>query len=450
MANELGFEELSEEELGFEAEPLPPEPESLGKTLVRGTLATLPIVGGVGGGALGSTVAPVAGTAAGGTLGYAGGKQLERLGRKYLLGEDDAVAADLGSQAIQTGGDLAEGAVGAMTGAVASKALPVMARGLSDRGKKIAEFLAERAAKVKDPSPGAGRVLLDEGVVRPFSTAGGIQRAAEAAKDRVGRELGDIVSQIPGKKYSSGLISRLDDLITAHSQVPGAEAKSKLLSAIKKNVQSSPTKRYSAAALEEAKRNYAKRAMYGKANRSFPAEAYGEAAGVFRKATESLAKRAADPVLRQAFLDKKAAFGPIAEVAERGQSFTGRLEEALARPSIREAAMSRLGSTAAVATDSAAKIFESAGPSASAVARAAAFAVGGGIKSAAQSVGDAVIEQAQPMIRKVLDASPELFGTYAPVLKQAAEKGNQSLAVTDFLLQQKDPEYQRLKKNLSE
>jgi hypothetical protein len=44
--------------------------------------------------------------------------------------------------------------------------------------------------------------------------------------------------------------------------------------------------------------------------------------------------------------------------------------------------------------------------------------------------------------------APQVFGEYAPVLLEAAERGDQSLAVTNFLLQQKDPAYRRLLEGL--
>lgn len=43
-----------------------------------------------------------------------------------------------------------------------------------------------------------------------------------------------------------------------------------------------------------------------------------------------------------------------------------------------------------------------------------------------------------------LQRHPEVFGKYATYLMDAASRGPQSLAATHFVLQQNDPEYNRL------
>lgn len=44
-------------------------------------------------------------------------------------------------------------------------------------------------------------------------------------------------------------------------------------------------------------------------------------------------------------------------------------------------------------------------------------------------------------LSNAVNAAPQNFGRFAPVLQQAAQRGNHSLAVTNYLLQQKEPEY---------
>lgn len=48
----------------------------------------------------------------------------------------------------------------------------------------------------------------------------------------------------------------------------------------------------------------------------------------------------------------------------------------------------------------------------------------------------------------IVRSSPQSFGKFAPTLQKAAERGGNALGVTDFLLQQNDPEYREMKKRM--
>jgi hypothetical protein len=69
-----------------------------------------------------------------------------------------------------------------------------------------------------------------------------------------------------------------------------------------------------------------------------------------------------------------------------------------------------------------------------------------------QGVSDAAkgVSYLQKGVAYALDHAPESLGKYATVLKQAASQGPAAFATTDFLLSQKDPEYQKIKKNMHE
>jgi hypothetical protein len=64
--------------------------------------------------------------------------------------------------------------------------------------------------------------------------------------------------------------------------------------------------------------------------------------------------------------------------------------------------------------------------------------------------GNQIAMTAAESLSNLLKASPQSFGQYAPTLLKAAERGDQSLAVTNFLLQQKDPAYRRLLEGLED
>jgi len=51
-------------------------------------------------------------------------------------------------------------------------------------------------------------------------------------------------------------------------------------------------------------------------------------------------------------------------------------------------------------------------------------------------------------LNKMVKNAPEQFGKYASVLQQAANRGGTSLAATNYVLQQSDPEYRQRMKEL--
>lgn len=72
----------------------------------------------------------------------------------------------------------------------------------------------------------------------------------------------------------------------------------------------------------------------------------------------------------------------------------------------------------------------------------ATAAVGAGKKLLERRGGSAVTVGALDLAEKVKRA-PQAFGKYAQPLAKAAERGSQSLAITHFLLEQRDPEYRK-------
>ncbi len=106
--------------------------------------------------------------------------------------------------------------------------------------------------------------------------------------------------------------------------------------------------------------------------------------------------------------------------------------------------------------DTASKIFEGVTPNLSPRSKQVAdfitgaagrkFAYSNPVTGIPQAVSDAAqgVKASQSAVAKLLDAAPHKLGKYAPVLKAAAERGGQALATTNFLLQSRDPEYQKI------
>ncbi len=159
--------------------------------------------------------------------------------------------------------------------------------------------------------------------------------------------------------------------------------------------------------------------------------------------------------------------GDLAEgaLAETGGLIAGKAMEA-AGPSI-AGALGNLGSGIGRATeDLATAPMRSAGIANAGFPARAVNAVGkigdavGSIPFAGRAVGADVARMAPTIAQKtaiganrlgeVLQASPQMFGKFAPVLQQAAQRGAQGLASTHFILQQTNPEYHSMVMKLSE
>lgn len=69
-------------------------------------------------------------------------------------------------------------------------------------------------------------------------------------------------------------------------------------------------------------------------------------------------------------------------------------------------------------------------------------------KKGLEKFGPKLAAQGLDKIGDILKSSPQVFGKFAKVLQNAAARGPQGIAATHFILQQQDPEYQELMKNL--
>lgn len=141
---ELELLQLEEEEYQASLAPAPasPKSESLGESLIRGTMDyAVPVATSVGGAMLGSMAGPV-GTVGGGAAGYATGKELGRLGNQFLLGDDRPQRTML-EQGGQVAKDLGEGLAAEAMGPLAGKVSKYIGERVatSPVPKKIADAL---------------------------------------------------------------------------------------------------------------------------------------------------------------------------------------------------------------------------------------------------------------------------------------------------------------------
>lgn len=71
-----------------------------------------------------------------------------------------------------------------------------------------------------------------------------------------------------------------------------------------------------------------------------------------------------------------------------------------------------------------------------------------GAKKFMEKQGPQTIAVASSKLASRIQTNPQVYGKYAEILVKAAQRGGQSLSATNFILQQRDPEYRKLNEQL--
>lgn len=203
-----------------------------GEYLGRGATAAIPYVAGAGGatvGALGTPVAPVASTLAGGGLGYAGGKEIQSLLNHYLFGDENESTSPM-DQLKRVAGSTKEGVEQEMGGQVLGKTASQLFNVLP----RAAEAMAVRHLR---PTPTTARVLgkdrlreigrdaLDSGAIQPFGKAESTLDRISALKDSAGKDIGNIVDKSTATADPVEIAAKFDkEIITPLKATSGNEA----------------------------------------------------------------------------------------------------------------------------------------------------------------------------------------------------------------------------------
>lgn len=216
-------------------EPQSP-PEPVLKSLARSTIDTvLPVAGAVGAGMLATPESFGLATVPAGALGYATGKQGARLLNHYLLG-DELPAQTASDVAIQTGGDLAEGAMGEMTGLALGKGLDLAKTGVQKAGaalKDVAEKTAFKSggAMLKDFRTASdrgqvnklGRFMLDNNLTEAGDTFADVAAKAKALNEKAGSQLDDVYKAAVEQYGQSAKSAGFDPIRDKQSVLAAAE-----------------------------------------------------------------------------------------------------------------------------------------------------------------------------------------------------------------------------------
>jgi hypothetical protein len=455
----------------------PPEEMGMAESLTRGALDyAAPIAGALGGGLLGSGLGPV-GAAAGGATGYAAGKELGRLGKHYLLG-DEMPAETLPESAQRVGGNFAEGAaaevVGPLVGASA-RALSPVGKFISSRLGSAAEKAAVNAtgatgAQMQKFRPNAGRELLDRGIVKFGDSPKQIASRAEGAMSGAESQLDDILSQVDktGPIAPEQIAVALEKRISELRSNPATAGEARQLEGIRDNILESLGTGKNASTIESWKRSFGKNTNWNDPEKAL---ARKEAYDALRTAVEDQASSI--PGAAEAFKDAKSSWGLLSPIREASERRAATLSQAgavglrdltaggagalagdptggIATAAIRRVVAPRLSSSAAVTLDKAARVIEPASETFAKIAAPASKSIVP--VRAGQSPLSQVADQSQPSndVASIVKNNPEKLGKYAPILQQAQQRGGDSLATTHFLLSKKDPEYQKLIKAAQE
>lgn len=363
------------------------------------------------------------------------------------------------------GSTLLGAGLGAAAGKVA-QAIPSASKTVSNYLSRkfggAAENFAERATgatgrQLEKLKPGTGRYLLDKKIVGFGSHPDTIAKRAAAGMKAAGNQIDEALSTISTPLQKSRVVAQIENRIAELKGDPSQAGVVRKLSKILEDIQSPDVAdELSAAAAEKIKRGYQAQSNYMK---PLSTRANKEAASVYQKEVEALAKEASPETLAK-FLQAKKDYGILEPVEDLASFRANQLQQhpvgglndmaagglgmlkngdpatAVATAIGRRTLSPRINAAAAKTLDQASKaaeIFSNAVPKTPNVVSATA----GNLTS---NLGARAVES-------LVDERPEALGKYAPILKAAKDRGHNALSTTEYLLQQSDPEYQKLMKD---
>lgn len=387
---------------------------------------------------LGGRAALAAGLGAGAGLGNSEADLTKgEVGRAAL---DTAVGGALGA-GLQVGGEKLVAPAIRYVGEKISSVAPSresVARFLGGKAAELAENATGATAKQAEKFAGApgetGRELLDRGIVRFGDSARNIANRADDLMTADGQSIGNALKALDEKGVTvskSEVLDALTQKIYELRKDPSQNAVVKQLLNIAEAIEAAPTGDPLISAAEQTKRGF-QAAVKGGWNDPTAQVANKAAAGVYREAVETAATKA-DPALSKALTQSKKQYGLLAPVQEAASRRAGQLNQAQFGGLLDVAAGTFGALTGNDYQDSSARAVLFAGARRALAPRLAAS-------------GAVALDK----VSKALISNPSVLGKFAAPLAQAATRGNKALAATQYILQQRDPEFQEMKKQLEE
>lgn len=381
----------------------------------------------------------LAGNIAGGVgTALATGNPASLMGRVALGAGMGGVA---GSGLAEPGDRLKGAAMGAALGGTAAyggdklaNALSSGAQKLSPKLAKIAEYFKERsiggtAKQMEAIKPGTGRYMLENNIGGAFSSPASVAKAAQSGLDDAGGVMSAVLKELDDQGVQvnkANVIQRLEQEI---SQYAGDDSAVPVVNQIKNiinNIKETGQYNIKPSFAENIKQGY------GKISKNWLNPDVGQAGkaayGAYKNEVENVAENSS-PVLADLFKDAKQKYSmlaPIKEVASNraavmNNQAIGGLNDSVAAQVGAQVTQNVPGMTAAAA----------------------------GRRILAPRA-NSMIAHSTDFVSKLLKTAPEKLGTFSGVLNNAAERGTNSVAITDYLLSQQSPEYRQMKREMED
>lgn len=319
-------------------------------------------------------------------------------------------------------------------------------------GKQAAEF-----------APGAGRELLDRGIVQFGDSQSQIAKRAASAVDKANQEISASLKaldangvKVDGNRIYNTVRDKITELRKDSSMGDVADGLEKELDNLVKSTEAKGTHLFDASEAEKVKRGYNRKSK----NWADPEKGMvgKEMYRAFKNGVEDVAQ-AEDPGTADLFKEAKKSYGlldPIEEAAQRramttnqhpaggfldtvgaaGGYAAGGPGGAILTPIARRVVSPRIASTVATTADAAANVAEKLPKNI--VPAQVGLNLGSHYRQ----------EKGPNKLAQIIKTSPQSLGKYAPALQKAMERGDNAFGVTDYMLQQSDPAYREMKRKL--
>lgn len=378
-------------------------------------------------GQVAGALAPALLTAGGSTAATIGNLAAQGAAQGLGASEADLTQGDVGGAARDAAiGGAIGGAAGvagkALSKIPVKKAFDAVSGRLNDAAKNLAvKATGATGRQAENFAPGAGRELLDRGIVRFGQTPEDVAIRAAKASEEAGQAIESSLKSLEARGVTGSVdnvIQELEQKVQDLSKVPGNE---KIIRQLQSEIDTLYERGVSDLPISTAEE--AKRAFQGQTNYASPEaekKASAQVASAFKDEVERSALKA-DPSLAGKFTEAKKTYGllqPIKEAAER-RAF--------------QLNQSPFGGFGDFAAGAAGSVGGPGGISASVAGRrllAPRLASSGAVMT--------------DYLSKIVSQSPQMLGKFAKPLQQAAARGGNSLAATHFVLQQTNPEYREM------
>ncbi len=344
------------------------------------------------------------------------------------MARDVAIGTGMGTVGGMAGGALAHGA--AKVAAPLSRAFTGAADAIDDKAGLLAEnATGATAAQSEKFAPGAGRELLDRGLVRPFDTATKVAERTAGAVDDAAKAIDDSLRALEAQGVTASadnVVAVLEKRIAAIEGDASQAGTVRKLRNVVEDIIATGKSDLSLTAAENTKRGFRKAA--GNWTDPDAGQAGKEAYRAYMSEVERAATEA-NPALAGKFKEAKKTTGLLTPIQEAAQKRSAQMNQ---NP------LGGLGDTAAAGAGA---ILGTGAPGAAAGVAAKRFAAPRLASTAAWGMD---------RIGDVVRATPQAFGRFAAPLQAAAQRGGQALAATHFILQQTNEQYRQMIRELQD